>query len=118
MKSLLLISALVASFSASATSFDCGKASTFVEKEICTNLLLSKLDDALSRNYQLMMASDIGADSRLEQKAVQKRWLQTRNRCTDYTCIEQAYRPRIDEICEYPVISGIHPDCTVAETID
>lgn len=118
MKSLVLAATLLVSFAAPAASFDCDKASSFVEKEICTNLGLSRLDDALAENYRLMMASDIGADSRVAQKARQKAWLARRNMCTDYTCIEQVYRKRIDEACEVPVMTGAHPPCTISEAID
>ena len=118
MKLLGLLATLSMSFAAQAASFDSDKASTFVEKEICTNSVLSRLDDALGENYKLMMASDIGADARTAQKAEQKAWLGRRNKCADYSCIEKLYRARIDEMCEIPVISGVHPPCTLAETIE
>lgn len=118
MKSLALAAMFSLSFTASAASFDCDKAATFVEKEICTNLVLSRLDDALGENYRMMMVSDIGADTQAAQKAEQKAWLGRRNRCTEYTCIEQVYRKRIDEICEVPVVSGPHPPCTLSENIE
>lgn len=109
---------LCTSLVAQAASFDCAKAGTFVEKEICTNAVLSKLDDALGDNYRLMKASDIGADALAQQKARQKTWLARRNACTDYACIEAAYRERVDEICEVPVVTGPHPPCTLAESIE
>jgi len=118
MKHVLAIATLFASFTASAASFDCRKASTFVEKEICTNLVLSKLDDALADNYKMMLASDVGADTRVEQKAIQKAWMGARNKCTDYACIERAYRKRVDAICEIPVLEGPHPPCTMSENVD
>ncbi len=37
---------------AQAASFDCGKAKTRVEKLICANAELSKLDEQLSREYK------------------------------------------------------------------
>ena len=118
MKQVLVMAAVFASFTASAASFDCGKAATFVEKEICTNLVLSKLDDALADNYRMLLASGIDADTRVEQKAMQKAWLSSRNKCTDYACIEQAYRARVDAICEVPVVAGPHPPCTLSENVD
>ena len=118
MKKFLVIAALSASFTAGATSFDCRKAATFVEKEICTNLVLGKLDDMLADNYKMMLVSDTGADTRLEQKAAQKAWLAGRNKCTEYACIEQAYRKRIDAICEVPVPTGPHPPCALSESVD
>ena len=118
MKQVLAIAAVFVCFTASAASFDCDKAATFVEKEICTNLVLSRLDDALADNYRMMLASDVGADTRVRQKALQKAWMAGRNRCTDYACIEQAYRGRVDAICEVPVLSGAHPPCTLSENVD
>lgn len=114
----LLLASLSMSFAAGAASFDCDKAATFVEKEICTNLVLSRLDDALGENYRFMIASDIGADTRVAQKAEQKAWLRRRNACTDYPCIEKLYRARIDQLCEVPVLTGVHPPCTLSEAIE
>ena len=118
MKHVVFVAALLTSFAASAASFDCRKAATFVEKEICTNLVLSKLDDALAENYRMMLASEVGAETRVDQKATQKAWMAARNKCTDYACIEQAYRKRIDAICEVPVLEGVHPPCTMSENVD
>jgi uncharacterized protein len=117
-KSLGTLALLCTSLLAQAASFDCAKAATFVEKEICTNAVLSRLDDALGDNYRLMKASDIGADAQAEQKARQKAWLGRRNSCTEYACIESAYRTRIDEICEVPVLTGPHPACTLSASIE
>ncbi|HEY4583595.1 MAG TPA: hypothetical protein VIG88_12170 [Lysobacter sp.] len=118
MKRLFAIAALFASTAAGAASFDCGKAGTFVEKEICTSLVLGRLDEALADNYRMMLASDIGADARAQEKARQKAWLAERNRCRDYACIERAYRRRVDAICEVPVLGGVHPPCTLSEDVD
>ena len=118
MKRLFAIAALFASTAAGAASFDCEKAGTFVEKEICTNLVLSKLDDALAENYRMMQASGIDAATRVEEKARQKAWMAERNLCKDYACIEQAYRQRVDAICEVPVLEGPHPPCTLSENVD
>lgn len=98
-------------------SFDCKKASTFSEKAVCTDPLLGKLDGALSQNYKYMLASDIGDGARNDLKATQKKWLAERNKCTDHQCLESMYRKRMDEICEYPVISGVHPICTTSDEI-
>ncbi len=35
----------------------------------------------------------------------------------DGACIEAAYRSRVDDVCDYPVISGIHPSCTSSDEI-
>lgn len=98
-------------------SFDCKKAATFTEKEICSDSLLSKLDGALSNNYNGMVASDIGNGARNDLKVTQKAWIVDRDKCTNKQCLVEAYRQRIDDVCEYPVISGIHPACTASDDI-
>lgn len=82
--------------------------------------MLGKLDDALSNNYQVMSASNIGNGARKNLKSTQKQWLVARNKCTDKTCLLEAYRKRVDEICEnYPVISGVFPmTCLSSEQIE
>lgn len=100
-----------------APSFDCAKATTFSEKAVCNDPLLGKLDGALSQNYKYMLASDIGDGARSDLKATQKKWLSERNKCTDNECLTNSYRKRIDEICDYPVISGVHPICTGSDEI-
>ena len=114
-----LIGAILASFTvvAYAASFNCERASSFVEKEICNDQTLGKLDDALSENYKRMMASDIGDGARKDLRATQRTWLGERNKCTTAKCIDTSYRNRVDEICEYPVISGVHPDCTSSDSL-
>lgn len=98
-------------------SFDCSKASTFPEKAVCTDSLLGKLDGALSENYKYMLASDIGDGARNDLKATQRQWLADRNKCTDNQCLENSYRNRMDEVCDYPVITGIHPICVSSDEI-
>lgn len=102
---------------AHAVSFDCAKATTFVEKEICGNSLLGKFDDALSENYKYMLASNIGDGARKNLRATQKKWLSERNKCTNNICLVDAYKKRVDEICDYPVISGAYPMCTSSDDI-
>lgn len=98
-------------------SFDCSKASTFSEKAICSDPLLGKLDGALSENYKSMLASNIGEGARSDLKTTQRKWLTERNKCTDNQCLANAHRKRIDEVCVYPVISGVHPVCTNSDEI-
>ena len=108
---------LLLSLNANAVSFDCNKASTAVEKEICSDPLLGKLDDALAQNYKYMQAANIGDGAKKDLKATQKTWLAVRNKCTNKACLVDAYRQRVDAICEYPVISGMHPLCTGSDEI-
>jgi uncharacterized protein YecT (DUF1311 family) len=112
---LALALAGVAAHSAAA-SFDCTKAESFIEKTICSEPLLSKLDDVLAQNYMALRSADLGAPKgslRREQLA----WLAGRNRCKDVKCLVDAYRARIDETCDYGVVSGAHPQCTPAADV-
>lgn len=60
--------------------------------------LIPRLDRFLtSRNYKYMRASDIGSGA---LKATQEAWLAERNNCTAKSSLVEAYRKRIDEICE------------------
>ncbi len=73
-----------------AASFDCAKAGTTVEKLICGNSELSKLDDQLAAAYADTLKSPDPASLKAEQKV----WLKVRNRCSDVACIQAAYRQR------------------------
>lgn len=98
-------------------SFDCAKASTPVEKTICADPLLGRLDRAMADNYSAMRNSDIGVEAREELKASQRQWTAARSSCSTTQCLADRYRARIDEICDYPVITGIHPGCTAAADV-
>ncbi|MEX3953047.1 lysozyme inhibitor LprI family protein [Paraburkholderia sp. EG287B] len=114
----LLFASLIASPLAHATSFDCKKASTYVEKTICSSPLLGKLDDALSENYGAMLATDLGDGP--DNKALKKEqrvWLAQRNKCTTERCLVDMYRKRVDDVCDAPVVSGVHAVCVEASDI-
>lgn len=98
-------------------SFDCSKAATAVEKSICNEPLLGKFDGALAQNYKAMLAANIGDGAKSDLRQKQKQWLTERNRCESNECLVTAYRARIGEVCEYPVISGVHPVCIDAADI-
>lgn len=102
---------------AMAASFDCTKAGTQVERLICTTPILGQLDIALSENYRNIRASDIGDGARSNLLSTQRDWIRQRNTCSTSSCIERIYRIRIDEICSYPVLSGIHPPCKYSEDV-
>jgi len=78
---------------APAASFDCGKASTDVEKLICADSQASALDGELAQAYQKALA---GSASPAALKAAQKSWLaKVRNPCKDSACLIRAYQRRI-----------------------
>jgi uncharacterized protein len=111
------IIALMLSSVASAASFDCTKASTFIEKEICSNQLLGKFDDALNNNYNAMLATNLG-DGGAALKKEQRGWIVQRNKCTSDQCLLDMYRKRIDSVCDAPVVSGVHASCVQSSDIE
>jgi uncharacterized protein YecT (DUF1311 family) len=117
MKLLVALWVVSLSSSASAVSFDSTKASTFVEKTICSDPLLGKLDDALSKNYKQMIVTDFGG-SVIDLRNEQRQWVSSRNKCATRECLLVAYKKRIDETCDYGVVSGVHPDCVHAEDLE
>lgn len=117
MKLLVALTALFVSSSAFAVSFDCAKASTFAEKTICSDPLLRKLDDALSSNYKAMLGADFGGSVE-SLRNDQRKWIANRNKCTTRECLVATYRERIDETCDYGVVSGVHPECIHAEDVE
>lgn len=79
-----------------AASFDCAKASTFLEKKICQNPTLSLLDEQLGTLYSEVRG--MVADKETLKKE-QLAWLkQRRNACIDNICQASAYEFRIDEL--------------------
>lgn len=112
MKYLLII---ILSFleTANAASFDCKKASTWVERQICSNPLLNKLDDAMNKNFLGSKSTNIGRKAENDLKMTQKKWLRERELCKTVQCIESVYRRRINDLCEYPAVSGVNYGCAV-----
>ncbi len=87
--SLLSVIATVAS----AASFDCDKAASFVEKAICQNPKLSALDDDLAVAYQTAQEASKNVDSLKKQ---QLNWLKNkRDVCQTNSCLEKVYKKRI-----------------------
>jgi len=76
-------------------SFDCSKSRTSVEKTICADEYLSRLDEMLSIFYNAL--------NREENEQLitdQRAWLKHRNACKDADCIQAAYEFRIKKLCE------------------
>lgn len=105
MKKLLLGLALFTP-SVFAASFDCNKASTFIEKAICGNDEISRLDDELASNFKAMKNS-IGDDAATKLIASQKQWLSVRNKCTDDKCLIDSYSKRIAAISGNSSVSNV-----------
>lgn len=81
---------------AQAASFDCGRASSKMEKLICSDPQLSKNDDDLAVLYAkaLKEAPDPAA-----LKKQQREWLSdVRKRCDDVPCLRDAYTSRMTQL--------------------
>lgn len=73
-------------------SFDCTKVTTKVEKIICSDEKLTKLDSNLSQIYSdfYFVTTEIKSD--------QREWMKQRNQCKDTACIKKAYESRIADL--------------------
>ena len=89
---------LIASFSttAYAASFDCQKAKTLIEKEICADNALSKLDEKLAHIYQSTLKNSTNPTAFKKQ---QRQWLKSkRNKCQTADCLQLTYQARLDSL--------------------
>ena len=87
---------------ANSASFDCSKASTWVEKTICKSPELSKLDEAMAKKYRKDLTNAANdEDSEIYKKNAiidQKLWLNfQRNTCKDTKCLIREYEEYIEE---------------------
>lgn len=82
---------------AQAASFDCAKAGTKVEKMICADAELSKLDDELNVAYKAALQDEKQADA---IKQAQKQWMKERINCSDVNCVKRAYKNRLKVVEE------------------
>jgi uncharacterized protein len=79
-----------------AASFDCGKATSEIEKLICGNDELSKLDESLNATYLKALERP---DIRKQMIQSQRQWLKNeRNACKNAECLKKAYETRIKEL--------------------
>lgn len=114
MMSKKVAAALVAAVAtqAGAASFDCARAAARVERMICADISLSRLDDEMGQIYRRMMAAQgENPDASAWLKRTQRDWLKQRNACAAPACVREAYVARIEEVCGMPVASGVHPGC-------
>lgn len=113
---VLLMAVQVASVNAA--SFNCEKASAKVERLICQDQTLSAVDDIFSNNYKMMSSANIGDGARRDLRKGQIDWLKQRNFCEDKACVLSSYLKRNDEICDIPVVGGVHPPCRYSDEIE
>lgn len=94
MKCILYLFGLLA-LSVQAASFDCAKAATKVEKLICADAEISKLDEELNAAYKTALQDEKRAGT---IKKAQKQWMKERNSCADAACVKRAYEMRLSSI--------------------
>ncbi len=79
-----------------ATSVDCSKTITIVEKAICSDKQLSELDNLLMQSYEKALANSSDSDA---LKSKQSAWfINIRDKCQDSTCLIDAYKDRLTAI--------------------
>lgn len=104
---------------AQASSFDCLNASTKIEKMICGDAGLSKLDSDLSAAYIHVLERN---EDKQRAAQSQKRWLkERRNACQDTECLTEVYTARIraliaNEWSGETATPGIHLPAPVCAT--
>lgn len=87
-----------------AASFECQRNESRVERLICSDSVVSDLDEVMARFYA-------GAQSALRQNATclkpdQQEWVRKRNACRDVACMDRVYRERLAELT--PLQPGIN----------
>jgi uncharacterized protein len=106
MKPILAALALLALSSTSALAFDCGKAATDVEKAICADPQLKRLDGQLADAYAAVKASSSPAEQKMLARS-QKRWIAEREYCSGgdngiTACIAQKTKDRLSLLLGAP----------------
>lgn len=96
MRLVLLIVLSYFSMYSIGASFDCSKAKSANEKLICSNETLSRLDDALSQEYQKLLKQYSDTKPVMQW---QRSWLRSEAlNCKDSDCLIKSYQKRIIEI--------------------
>jgi len=103
-----ILGACLFSTYANAASFDCNKATTWVEKTVCDSPELSKLDDAMAKKYKSNLATSSNYEDSKAFKdrfiANQRTWLTfQRNTCKSEECLIREYKEYIEEQTDYGV---------------
>lgn len=94
MKMFFCVLMMLHAGTAAAASFDCTRAATTVEKVICRDDALSRLDDQMTVSYRNKLAAMAAGDKKtlLDE---QRSWLRlTRPLCEDAACLQRVYEVR------------------------
>jgi uncharacterized protein YecT (DUF1311 family) len=98
----IVLGCLALGCTAQAASFDCAKAASKVEKIICGDAELSKLDEESNAAYKAALQDEKQADT---IRQAQKRWLKVRNECADEICVRDVYLTRLFSLQEIAMIA-------------
>lgn len=93
--SALLIMFISVPRAAHAASFDCSRDTSRIEKLICRDDDLSRLDDELASAYQ---AATSAAGKTDQIRREQRQWLTARNACADRACVKAIYDRRLADL--------------------
>ncbi len=100
--------------SAQAASFDCAKAVTKMEKLICSDEQLSKMDGDLSVAY--LKSLHEASDPAIIKKR-QREWLaDVRVRCNDAECLQRAYTARIAQLAPSTTLNAASKSPVIVKT--
>jgi len=98
-----LFGCLALTLPAQAASFDCSKAQSKIEKMVCADSGLSRLDEKIAKVYGEVLKKS--SDETLLKKQ-QRGWLKARNQCKDISCLGDHYRGRLAELNEANVFKA------------
>jgi uncharacterized protein YecT (DUF1311 family) len=109
---LLLFIAVTAH--ANGASFDCTAASSYAEITVCSDLLLSEIDENLADVYSV--AANLTNRRTIRRQHVE--WLERRNACTDTGCIKAAYDVRLAQLNRLISARRDAPDAAEGDSTD
>ncbi|MGC2049853.1 MAG: lysozyme inhibitor LprI family protein [Gallionella sp.] len=101
--------------STQAASFDCAKAATKVEKLVCADAGLSKLDEELNADYKTALQKYGQAKT---TKVEQAQWIKDRNSCESNDCLKALYQARLQELNIEPAQFIAMPPALLVDTSD
>ena len=84
---------------APAPSFDCAKAATGIEKAICANAALARLDRQVAETYQVVIRNAFEPAAQEQVRQTQRDWVAKRNKACGGgdtgSCLTKFYRDRL-----------------------
>ena len=92
-----LLALMLAAPAAQGASFNCKKARTSVEQQVCKDKTLSKKDETVELLYQQSIKG-LKGDAAKQAMKNQESWLELRDACTSFECLDYQYAKRIYEL--------------------